>query len=161
MAGGLALALFVPLSKSRASASYVLLSLGLSGVVFYLVHLLDTRWQVQFPVLTDWGRNPLLLYLLHYILLAVFALPPIPGWYVAAPLWARLAPASGTVVRFEWGWPLSEPAPTIFCPMKESLPEPIADNRQQADFLLILDRNNGSTTKSHTLTTVVCSGFII
>ena len=34
-AGGLALALLTPVSKNRASASYILLSLGLSALVFY------------------------------------------------------------------------------------------------------------------------------
>jgi len=44
----------------------------------------------RLPVLTDWGRNPLLLYLLHCAFLAVFALPPMPGWYMAAALWLVL-----------------------------------------------------------------------
>lgn len=87
---GLALAVLVPLSKARASASYVLLSLGLSGLVFFLFHLLDRRWQVKIPILSEWGRNPLLLYLLHYLFIGIFAIPPIPGWYVAAPLWLVL-----------------------------------------------------------------------
>jgi len=83
----LVLALLVPLSKDRASASYVILSLGLSGLVFFLFSLLAETWQWRLPILTDWGRNPLLLYLLHYVLLGVFALPNIPAWYVQASIW--------------------------------------------------------------------------
>lgn len=87
VATGLLLTLLIPLSKDRASASYVILSLGLSGLVFYIFQLLNEYWQIKLPILSDWGRNPLLLYLLHYFLLAIFALPAIPAWYVHAPLW--------------------------------------------------------------------------
>ncbi len=83
----LLLSMMFPVSKDRASASYVLLSLGLSGLVFALFDLLVGKWRLQMPILTDWGRNPLLLYLLHYVLLALFALPAIPAWYIQAPLW--------------------------------------------------------------------------
>lgn len=83
--GSLLLTVYFPLSKDRASISYVLLSLGLSGLVFSAFHVLAERWQL--PILSDWGRNPLLLYLLHYALLGIFALPAIPAWYVEAPLW--------------------------------------------------------------------------
>jgi predicted acyltransferase len=85
--GGLALAFLTPVSKNRASASYVLLSLGLSALAFYGFHLLNTRLDVHSQVLTDWGMNPLILYLLHGVLIGVFFLPPVPGLYVEAPLW--------------------------------------------------------------------------
>jgi hypothetical protein len=99
---GLALALMFPLSKDRASASYVVLSLGLSGLVFYLFHLVQERWQLKLPILTDWGRNPLLLYLLHYVLLAIFALPPVPGWYVQAPGWLVVLQISALIGILSW-----------------------------------------------------------
>ncbi len=72
---GLFLSLLVPLSKDRASASYALLSLGLSGLVFYGFHLLHENWHLKLPILTDWGRNPLLLYLLHYVILGIYVIP--------------------------------------------------------------------------------------
>ena len=75
VAVGLTISLLVPLSKDRASASYAILSLGISGLVFYCFHLMQEIWQVKLPMLTDWGRNPLLLYLLHYVLLGIFVLP--------------------------------------------------------------------------------------
>jgi predicted acyltransferase len=99
---GLALALLIPLSKDRASASYVTLSLGLSALVFYIFHWMQERWQWMLPILTDWGRNPLLLYLLHYVLLAIFALPPIPGWYVMAPWWLVLVQISALIGILSW-----------------------------------------------------------
>ena len=99
---GLALALLIPVSKDRASASYVLLSLGLSGLVFYLFHLMQELWQLKLPILTDWGRNPLLLYLLHYVLLAFFALPPIPAWYIEAPIWLVAIQISALIGVLSW-----------------------------------------------------------
>lgn len=102
---GLALATLVPLSKDRASASYVVLSIGLSGLVFYLFHLVHKQWQLKLPILTDWGRNPLLLYLLHYVLLAIFALPAIPGWYIQAPAWLVILQICALVGTLSWvGW---------------------------------------------------------
>ncbi len=87
VAAGLVLTLLTPLSKDRASASYMTLSLGLSGLVFYLFHLLNKRWRIKLPVMTEWGKNPLLLYLLRYVILGFFALPSIPFWYAQAPIW--------------------------------------------------------------------------
>jgi predicted acyltransferase len=99
---GLALATMIPMSKDRASASYVIFSLGLSALVFYAFHLLQEFWQLKLPILTDWGRNPLLLYLLHYVLLALFALPQIPSWYVQAPLWLVVLQLSTLIGILSW-----------------------------------------------------------
>jgi len=96
------LSLLLPISKDRASFSYVLLSLGLSGLVFILFVLLDTKWHLRLPILTDWGRNPLLLYLLHYVLLGIFALPAIPSWYVQAPLWLVLLQIAALIGILSW-----------------------------------------------------------
>ena len=87
LGAGLALALVVPVSKHRASASFVLVSLGLSALVFYGFHLLNARTSLRPPVLGAWGRNALLLYLLHGVVIGLFALPPVPAWYVEAPWW--------------------------------------------------------------------------
>jgi fucose 4-O-acetylase-like acetyltransferase len=55
--------------------------------------------------LTDWGRNPLLLYLLHYVLLAIFALPAIPGWYIQAPAWLVIVQICALIGILSWvGW---------------------------------------------------------
>ena len=104
----LRLASLIPLSKDRASTSYVLLSLGLSGLVFFLFHLLAEKQQWRLPILTDWGRNPLLLYLLHYVLLGIFALPAIPAWYVQAPLWLVFVQILALIGTLSWiGWYLN------------------------------------------------------
>jgi predicted acyltransferase len=102
VAAGLALALAIPLSKHRASASYVILSLGLSSLIFYLFYWMQERWQLALPILSDWGRNPLLLYLLHYVLLGIFALPPIPSWYVQAPWWLVMVQITALIGILSW-----------------------------------------------------------
>jgi predicted acyltransferase len=97
-AAGLALAFLIPVSKNRASASYLLLSLGLSALVFYGFHLLNTRLGFRSQVLSDWGMNPLILYLLHGVLIGVFLLPAVPGLYVEAPLWLAALEVGAIVV---------------------------------------------------------------
>jgi len=113
---GLLAALIVPISKHRASASYALVCLGLSAIIFWGFHLLAGRGERGLAVLTAWGRNPLLLYLLHGVIIGLFALPPIPAWYVEAPGWliplqaaALLFVLSATGVFLErrrWYWKL-------------------------------------------------------
>ena len=98
---GLAASPIIPVSKNRASASYILVSLGLSALIFFGFHILGER-HLQVPVLSAWGRNPLLLYLLHGIMLGVFTLPPIPGWYVDAPSWLILLQASALLGILSW-----------------------------------------------------------
>ncbi len=84
---GLALAILFPMSKDRASSSYVMLSLGLSGLTFLGVTWLVTHVGRGLPVLNAWGRNALLLYLLHGVLIGLFALPQAAWWYVNATTW--------------------------------------------------------------------------
>ncbi len=83
---GLALAYFIPISKNRVSGSYVVLCLGISALVFYLFVWLEQRQIATFSFLNVWGKNPLLIYLLHDFLLAIFVLPPFPHWYTEANL---------------------------------------------------------------------------
>ena len=96
------MAFWAPLSKHRASTSYILLSLALSGFLFLLFHIGVERWRWKLPILTDWGRNPLLLYLLSYLLLGMFALPPVPTWYVDAPLWLVLVQLAFMIGALSW-----------------------------------------------------------
>jgi predicted acyltransferase len=98
LAAGILLAFLVPVSKNRVSASYDLVALGLSGLVFSLFYLVKANPSV----LSAWGQNPLLLYNLHYLLLAVFVLPDIPFWHAQAPLWLAGLQASALVVILSW-----------------------------------------------------------
>jgi len=89
LAGG-ALALLSPVSKHRVSSSYVLITLGVSALLFLLFHWLTERFHWNSRLLLAWGKNPLILYFLHYLLIGIFFLPGVPALYTAAPLWAVL-----------------------------------------------------------------------
>ncbi len=86
----LILTVWMPISKNRVSAPYVLLSLGLSGLLFSACHLLVEKFKLRLRLLVLWGRNPLVMYVLHMLLLGVMVLPAIPGWYAEAPVWLVL-----------------------------------------------------------------------
>ncbi len=94
MAAGAAMAPWVPISKERVSASYVLVSLGASALVFAGFDFASERPRFRSSVLSAWGRNPLLLYILHFFLLGVFVLPVVPWWYAEAPWWLTIAQAT-------------------------------------------------------------------
>ena len=102
---GLALAIVVPVSKHRVSASYVLVTLGGSGLLFWLFYVLDRRFKWTVPVLNIWGRNPLVLYVLHGLMLGIFTVPNVPGWYAQAPAWLVILQATllvGTLSAIGW-----------------------------------------------------------
>jgi predicted acyltransferase len=94
---GVGLALFVPVSKHRVSASYVLITLGVSALLFYVIHWLVARRNFKSRVLVAWGKNPLTLYFLHYILIGLVFLPGIAFLYVDAPLWLVLLEMAGLI----------------------------------------------------------------
>jgi len=48
---------------------------------------LGQRRSFRIPMLTTWGKNPLLLYLLHGVALGLLVLPGVAWWYADAPLW--------------------------------------------------------------------------
>jgi predicted acyltransferase len=112
---GIGLAVITPISKNRVSSSYVLVSLGISAVLFFLFTLLVDRMHIKVPLLSVWGKNPLLLYLLHNLLLGLFFLPDIPIWYRQAPLWLAGVQAIFLLAALSWiglnlnrrGWILS------------------------------------------------------
>jgi predicted acyltransferase len=115
LAAGAAVALVAPVSKNRVSASYVLISLGASALLFFLFYWINDRMNWRAPLLTAWGKNPLALYLLHQLLLGFYVLPGIAAWYADAPVWltvlqgaALLAALSLIAKSFEHrGWILS------------------------------------------------------
>lgn len=83
VAAGFALGHVVPVSKSQVSSSYVLLTLGISGVIFCEFYM--TNFTLN--LFTAWGKNPILLYSLSFLLIGIFTLPENPAWHVQAPLW--------------------------------------------------------------------------
>ncbi|MFL7891235.1 MAG: heparan-alpha-glucosaminide N-acetyltransferase domain-containing protein [Anaerolineales bacterium] len=91
---GLFSAIFVPVSKNRVSASYVLITLAASGLIFSLFYLS----QIQLNYFSAWGRNPILLYGLSFLLTGLFVLPDIPSWHLYAPLWLVILQALALVL---------------------------------------------------------------
>ncbi len=102
LAVGIGLSMWVPISKNRVSASYVLISLGVSGTLFSLVRLFANHLHFRLPLLSAWGKNPLLLYLLHLLLLGIVALPAIPQWYSDAPWWLVLPQLAALLGGLSW-----------------------------------------------------------
>jgi predicted acyltransferase len=94
LAAGLLLSAVAPISKNRVSASYVLVSLGASGLLFAVVLLVVNRLRLRPAYLRWWGVNPLLLYIMHYLLLALVVLPDAPWWHVQASIALVVAQAA-------------------------------------------------------------------
>jgi predicted acyltransferase len=94
LAVGVALAYFAPVgvavSKHRVSASYVLITLGISALLFLAFQLVSEKFNWQGRFLVVWGKNPLTLYFLHYLLIGLVFLPGVPFLYTTAPLWLVL-----------------------------------------------------------------------
>jgi predicted acyltransferase len=99
---GIALALAVPVSKNRVSGSYVLITLGASALIFWGFHEMESHWRLRVPMLIEWGKNALLLYILHGVLIGLFFLPPVPFWYVQAPPWLIALQAAALVAALSW-----------------------------------------------------------
>jgi predicted acyltransferase len=94
---GIAMAFFIPISKNQVSFSYDLISLGVSALVFILLDWVIKARKIHSTLLEAWGKNSLVLYVLHLLLLGIFFLPGIPGWYSDAPLWLVILQAIGLV----------------------------------------------------------------
>ena len=93
---GIVLSNWVVVSQYYVSASYVLIGLGASGVLFAGFDVLTEKLQVRLPLLIAWGKNPLVMYLLHYwIWVLVFLRPLTSGWHIEAPLWLIILQAGG------------------------------------------------------------------
>jgi predicted acyltransferase len=87
---GIGLGFVFPISKHRVSSSYVLVTLGASALLFYLIQFAVENWKFKSRVLEVWGRNPLVLYFLHYVLIGIVFLPGLPLLYSEAPPWIVL-----------------------------------------------------------------------
>ncbi len=97
LAIGATLALLVPVSKNRVSASYVLISLGVSALLFLVFHWAADRFKVRGRFLSAWGRNPLALYVCHYLLIGIVYLPDVPVLQEYAPLWLVLVESAALI----------------------------------------------------------------
>lgn len=65
-----ALSIFVvPISKNEVNLSYILVSTSLSVLVFILFLIINEKLGLSIPTLRSLGRNALVLYILHYLLI--------------------------------------------------------------------------------------------
>lgn len=83
LGAGLGLAAVIPVSKHRMSASFDLIVSGASA----LLYLGCAGWVARrrpIAALVTWGRNPLVLYVAHLVLLGVFLVPSAPWWHFQA-----------------------------------------------------------------------------
>lgn len=87
LAAGLVLSVWFPISKNRASSSYMLTSLGICLLVFLLIHMLLDEKRPRLRLLQAVGRNPLAMYMAHLLLLGIVTLPGAANWYAEAPAW--------------------------------------------------------------------------
>jgi predicted acyltransferase len=95
---GIVLSNWVDVSRHYVTASYVFISIGVSGLMFEGFHTLSDRLRLYLPILTAWGKNPLVLYVLHYWLwVIVFLMPEAPWWHIETPVWMIVLQASGFV----------------------------------------------------------------
>jgi predicted acyltransferase len=90
----LLLTVWTPISKNRVSMPYVLLSLGLSGLLFSASQILVEKFGLNSRLLVLWGRNPLVMYILHLFLLGLVFLPNIPSLYAQASVWLVIIEAA-------------------------------------------------------------------
>jgi predicted acyltransferase len=115
LAMGMIMAVWLPVSKNRVSSSYVVISLAVSAALFWVFHLINWKQNGGISFLDTWGRNPLVLYVMHLILIGIVFLPGIPALYEEAPVWltlietAVLLTALTFIARFleRKGWTLS------------------------------------------------------
>ncbi len=97
LAAGFAISFLIPISKNRVSISYVLISIGTSAILFYFIDQIVKKFNLHFSFLQSWGKNPIILYILHLLLIGVFYLPDIPAWYNQAAVWLVVLQAIGLV----------------------------------------------------------------
>jgi predicted acyltransferase len=97
LVAGILAARWIPVSKHRMSLSFVLIAAAASAIVFVMFDLTRNRLRGEGRLLAAWGRNPLVLYVAHLFLLAVFLVPAAPWWHGEAPLWLTAIQAAGFV----------------------------------------------------------------
>ena len=80
------------------STAFRLLIVTAASAIVFLVFDLTRDWlRGDGRLLAAWGRNPLVLYVAHLFLLAVFLVPAAPWWHAGATLWLTAIQCAGFV----------------------------------------------------------------
>lgn len=72
---GLGFSAIWPFSQRGMTASYAVVSSGISTLAYLAFHILADRCGLFLPIFRTFGKNPLFLYLLHFLL--IYLAPPI------------------------------------------------------------------------------------
>ncbi|HOI77528.1 MAG TPA: heparan-alpha-glucosaminide N-acetyltransferase domain-containing protein [Methanofastidiosum sp.] len=99
---GLFLLFFIPISKNRVSFSYVLVALSLSALIFEIFDYSIKKFRINIRLLSSWGKNPLLLYILHIFLLGIFVIPPYRWWHTEASILLLFVEIIGLIGILSW-----------------------------------------------------------
>ena len=83
-------ALIVPVSKNRVSASYVLVCVAICCVSYLLVDILTKKLPIKKGLISWWGENPMLLYLLLNVVGGITQVPFVVMDIENRPLWIGL-----------------------------------------------------------------------
>jgi predicted acyltransferase len=97
LVAGILAARWIPVSKHRMSLSFVLIAAAAAAIAFVVFDLTRNWLRGEGRLLAAWGRNPLVLYVAHFFLLAAFLVPSVPWWHVEAPPWLTAVQAAGFV----------------------------------------------------------------
>lgn len=96
------MAIWLPVSKNRVYSSFVVISRAFSAALFWVFHLMNREQHGENNLLTLWGKNPLMLYIMHFLLIGVVFLPGIPGLYEQAPIWITMIESFVLLASLTW-----------------------------------------------------------
>ena len=85
---GVIINIWIPFQIGLYNLSLVIISIGITSAAFYIVHIISERFWKKSDIICKWGRNPLVIFMLHYFLLLIFLVPSAAWWYseVSLPL---------------------------------------------------------------------------
>lgn len=102
---GVGLNFVIPFNKHLVTSSYILFSTGISALTMLCFYLLADIWRWRIPILPIIGRNALVLYILHAVLiLGLNAILPVdaPLLYVCLGAVAVMAICIGVGLFLDW-----------------------------------------------------------
>jgi fucose 4-O-acetylase-like acetyltransferase len=77
-------------------------ALSLSVLIFEIFVFFFKKFNIRINLLSSWGKNPLLLYILHIFLLGIFVIPPYSWWYTEASILLLLIENVGLIGILSW-----------------------------------------------------------
>lgn len=77
------------INMGSCSPTFILVSVGLSGIIFFVFDALDKFHKTKFDPLVWWGKNPIIMFLVEFFVIGVYATVMPEGmlagasWYLA------------------------------------------------------------------------------